>query len=85
MTDDELHALIENQGSYHKVTDSGIMEAMGKAREDYMSLAHRVVDVMPECPERESAVDSLMNLSLPMVMAGLARHQEATYQKWSGT
>lgn len=85
MNDDELHNLIEVQGQYHKVDDPRIMEAMGKAREDMMATAHRIVDVMPECEERVIAVSAILNTALPMTIGGLARYQEQTLLKWGQT
>lgn len=83
MTDEELHDLIENEGTYHKVDDPRIMEAMGKAREDIMAAAHRAVDALPPCRERDAAVATMMNTVLPMIIGGLARHQEETLAKWA--
>ena len=71
---EDLHARIDNAFGYHPPSTPEIVKAHEQVREILASAAHKIVDLVPDCPELDIA---LHNLELAMFSAngGIARTQ----------
>ena len=76
MAKEALHQRIDNDVTLHPPVHPVIGELMGRLREDYQSLAHRVVDRCPESRELSLALTSLIDDSMHHAIASIARYQE---------
>lgn len=83
-TKEELHERVEHDGGYHKVDNPVIMEKMQKLREQYITLGHAVVDELPVSREQSLALKALLDESLVMAIAALARHQDEVMKEVTG-
>lgn len=76
MDKEELHKRVDHDGHYHKVDNPIIMDKMQALRQKYLDLAHTVVNELPISREQSLALTALLDESLVMAIAGLARNQD---------
>jgi len=81
---EELHARVDHDGNYHKVDNQIIMDKMAALRNQYLDLAHAVVDSQPISREMSLALTALLDESLVMAIAGLARNQDQILKELFG-
>lgn len=84
MSKEDLRARTEHNMEYHRPQHQMTQDAMASLREQYLALANRVIDIVPESRELSMALTDL-ETSLMNSIAGLARNEEVYVQGVTST